>query len=350
MIILDDCFPCIISNFRVQEYNWYLKKYSDCVAYSSYTAPWKKIYSEKYPELTNRVKHYEEYTYKNVLHYTIFINNAYAFLSQIDKKFPFIFTLYPGGGFHMDIKESDAKLKYVFNHSNFKKVIVTQKATFDYLVKKGLAKNKIEYRYGGILFTELRDVKKLEYKKDKDTFDVCFVANRYDATGLSKGYDVFLDVAKSFKNSDIRFHVVGPYDKTILNIGKANIIFHGMKYNDFFPDFYSKMDIMLSPNILSSRYPGSFDGFPTGCGIEAGLNGVAVFCTDPLNMNETYKSGEEIEIISTDSNKIRMLIEKYYKDPTSLYCLSNKGKIKFREIFSVKNQLDYRTNILEEFL
>src|SRR4030066_370297 len=69
------------------------------------------------------------------LFYCVFINNIYDNLNWLEKfKIPFIFTLYPGGGFQINNEIIDKKLKIVFNSPMFKKVIVTQIFTLDYLI------------------------------------------------------------------------------------------------------------------------------------------------------------------------------------------------------------------------
>jgi len=64
-------------------------------------------------------------------------------------KIPFVFTLYPGGGFGFEEESSDAKLKKVLSSKYFKKVIVTQRATYEYLVRKNFcSKEKISFIFG----------------------------------------------------------------------------------------------------------------------------------------------------------------------------------------------------------
>ena len=80
----------------------------------------------------------------------------------------------------------------------------------------------------------------------------------------------------------------------------GQVKFYGAQRTEFFPSFYSQMDLILAPNIPFTLLPGAFDGFPPGGCIEAGLSGVAVFCTDVLNQNIAFKDGEELVIVFAD--------------------------------------------------
>src|SRR3970282_285347 len=105
----------------------------------------------------------------------------------------------------------------------------------------------------------------------------------------------------------------------------GQILFHGRKRTDFFPSFYSGMDIILSPNIPFVLHPGSFDGFPTGACMEAGICGVAVFCSDVLKQNIRFRDGEEIVVVPPDPAEIEETIWRYYRNPDALYRLSARG-------------------------
>lgn len=298
-------------------------------------------------------------TLKNSLCYTVFINNIYEFLPIIERNnAPFIFTLYPGGGFMLNNSESDRKLKRVFSSGCFKKVIVTQKITEEYLLSKELCPvDKINYIYGGVFPSDHyveHGCKKKKYKQDKETFDICFVANKYTKRGIDKGYDTFILVAKelSRRAKDIRFHVVGGFTEEDIDIKsiKGKIRFYGQQKLEFFSHFYSKMDIILSPNVPSRLAKGAFDGFPTGCCMEAGLAGVAVFCTDELKMNVRFKNEKDIKIISTDVSLIVSDVLKYYNDTVKLYALSAKGQKSFNEVFGTVNQMGQREKVIRSCL
>jgi glycosyltransferase involved in cell wall biosynthesis len=173
--------------------------------------------------------------------------------------------------------------------------------------------------------------------------------------GINKGYDRFIDAARLLarRNQQIRFHVVGSFDESDADIGEleGRITFYGPQYRNFFPGFHANMDIILSPNIPFALDPGVFDGFPTGCCIEAALCGVAVFCTDELAMNNgTFKDREEIVIISREPEEICGVVEEYLSRPSSLAELATKGQHAFRREYDLNKQMEPRLRVLSSLL
>ena len=321
---------------------------------------YKTEYENVYPEFSRFVKKFDpNKNYVGSLAYVIFLNNVCDYLPVIEKnKIPFVFTLYPGGGFCLNDKASDEKLKRACSSKYLKKIIVTQKNTKDYLLENGFCdEEKIKFIYGGVLpsdYYEKNAVSKKYYKKDKNTLDVCFVANKYMEKGIDKGFDVFIKVAKkvSKKFPDVSFHVVGGFTKDDVDVSEIydKIKFYGIQYKDFFPKFYSNMDIIISPNIPFKLLPGSFDGFPTGSCIEAGLAGVAVLCTDELNLNIAFKDNEEIFLINRDADNIVDVIANFHDNADGLYDLSKKCKEAFYREFDLKRQMQERINIINKYL
>ena len=293
------------------------------------------------------------------LFYTVFLNNAYRFLPLFeDEGVPFIFTLYPGGGFWLNNEESDKKLHQVCCSPLLRKIIVTQKLTYDYLVYNNFCSyDKIEFVYGVVLPSDRFQrhlVPKKRYKKEKKTFDICFVAHKYTEGGRDKGYNTFIEVAHRLMHicHDVHFHVVGNFDDCDIDVSmlKDKIVFYGYRCGDFFSEFYSRMDLILSPNIPFVQAPGKFDGFPTGACVEAGLNGVAVFCTDVLNMNNDFENGRHLCIIPCDIDGILKIILDYYNDVAKLYELSNRGMEIFCSLFQADRQMAPRLKVIDKHL
>jgi glycosyltransferase involved in cell wall biosynthesis len=364
LVIFDDFFPNLLTGFRIAEYNYYLKNIKGTKVYSENPdyVNCLREYLVKYPEFKDQIHNYLAdiglAKGKNLL-YTIFLNNIYRYLPLIEKlQMPFIFTLYPGGGLWLDQSESDYKLQKVCSSPYLKKVIVTQRNIFDYLKKKKfVAKDKIEFIYGGVFpsdYYKEKYVSKARYKKDKKTFDICFVAHKYMEKGLDKGYDIFIATCKVLADmyDDMNFHIVGGFDESDISIkGLENKIhFYGSQYKEFFPSFYSKMDIILSPNKSFVLYPGGFDGFPTGCCMEASFCGVAVFCTDDLNNNINFSNNEEICIINRDVQEIADKIGYYYNHIDELYELSSKGREKALNILDIEKQMEKRVKLIKQYM
>src|SRR5207249_8761820 len=115
------------------------------------------------------------------------------------------------------------------------------------------------------------------------------------------GYDIFVEVGKQLTaaHDDVRLHVVGPYGPSDWDLGSLGdqITFYGLRSGEFFRDFYSGMDVFLSPNVPFVLAPGAFDGFPLTTCVEAARAGVAVCCTDELNENVMFEHGREILIV-----------------------------------------------------
>jgi predicted SAM-dependent methyltransferase/glycosyltransferase involved in cell wall biosynthesis len=370
LIILDDAFPHPLSAFRLQEYNSYIDYFEDVKVFCkseiafpclNETRPLKTIienYEKEYPQFKDKVENFDsEMILEAKAIYTIFLANIYYFIDIIEKyKIPFAFTLYPGGGFELNDHSSDKKLKRVFSSPYFRKVIVTQKITKDYLIDNKFCKpDKIEEIFGVVtplILLEKEYEIKNHFGKDKSNLDICFVAYKYTENGIDKGYDVFIEVAHELaeKYDNIHFHVVGGFDEDVIDITKIKdrISFYGPRFSNWFDEFYEDKDIILSPNMPYKMFDGHFDGFPTGCCTEAGLHKVAIFCTDELNMNTSkFKEGKEMVIIPHNSQKIVEIIEEYYHNPEKLQEIAEEGYLKIKEIYNYENQINPRINVLE---
>lgn len=364
LVIFDDLFPHLLSAFRVAEFNEYLNHFKHSIVLSdASTFPSisesrsfeevRKDYGRIFPYLKQRTMFLStDLRLSNTkLAYSIFLNNAFRFLPIIKQyDLDFVFTLYPGGGFWLDHPDTDRKLREVCSYPRLRKVIVTQKISLEYLQKKRfLRDDQIEFIYGGVLPQNRligAKVKRNRYGYEKKTFDICFVANKYTPLGEDKGYPTFIEVCHQLerKNEFFRFHVVGNFSESDIDVTsiKSKIHFYGRQPTEFFPEFYGKIDAILSPNIHFSIEPGSFDGFPTGCCIEAALCGVPVFATDPLNLNVALKPGEEIEIISTVPELIVDRLLYYQQFPDQLDAFGKSCQKGFSRIFGLATQMEPR--------
>jgi glycosyltransferase involved in cell wall biosynthesis len=362
LAILDDYFPSLKTGFRISEFNHYLDRYPSCEVFSSRYDAFYPEYAAVYPQYRDRVKSFTEFDWTGEsygLYYTVFLGNANSFYFIYEMtNTPFVLELYPGGGYWINDAEVDARLIKILQSPLLKKVIVTQRLTYDYITKNGFAPpDKIAYIYGMVTHPQYFRAapEKRFYKKDKSTFDICFVANKYMALGVDKGYPIFIDLCRRLAPAadDIYFHVVGDFDGSDIDIGGlgGRITFHGSRDHHFFPGFYSGMELIVSPNVPFVLIPGkNYDGFPTGCCIDAALHNVAVFCTDLLNQNEHFGDGTNLVLIPPDAGLIAERILDYYKAPERLYRLSAQGRAKFREVFDFDTQMKKRTDLLEQYL
>jgi spore maturation protein CgeB len=108
--------------------------------------------------------------------------------------------------------------------------------------------------------------------------------------------------------------------------------------------------MILSPNGSFILHPGAFDGFPTGCCIEAGMCGVVVAATDDLNQNVAFRDGVDIVIINRDVDEISQRVEYYYNHPQELHVLADRGQTSFRRVFDFDAQMEPRFKIMENIL
>lgn len=371
LVVLDDAFPHPMSAFRLQEYSSYLNYFEQIKVYSTAAAfsffrdgrSFPQVLEEfenANPHLRNKTELYDPGRPLNArLVYMIFLGNAYVFLEKIEReKIPFAFTMYPGGWFQMNVPACDAGIRAICGSPYFRKVIVTQRVTYNYLLERDFCKpEQIEHIYGVVtpLKTLNQHPRKVHYGGEKANLDICFVAHRYSEKGRDKGYDIFIEVAKRLASErpNIFFHVVGGFDESVIEVVeiKSRIRFYGLQTAQWFHEFYRDKDIILSPNVpFALLEGGAFDGFPTGCCTDASLHSVAMFCTDLLDLNVRFTDREDIVLIPHDTDRIVETIAYYCERPSELQSVAEKGRNRVREIYSYENQIAPRIRILTELI
>ena len=319
-------------------------------------------FKQDYPQYAEKVIPWRSYnlcdSVQAKLAYFCFLGNTYCSLDTIENnKIPFVFELYPGGAFALHRPESDQLLRRVTSSRFFRKVIVTQKLSHDYLIDNGFcSEDQIVTIFGVVTSTEKINKSfgvKRHFGVDKDRLDICFAAMKYTPHGEDKGYDVFIEAAKKLcsKYQNVFFHVVGDFDKGVLDVSEIadRITFYGIQTQDWFDEFYMDKDIIISPNIHGKIFKGAFDGFPTGCCIDAGLRDTAIFCTDELGQNDgIFVDGSEIVIIEHNAEDVVQKIEHYYHHPDELCNLSIRGRIKVKQLYSWDAQIKPRLDLLKQ--
>ena len=368
--IIDDIFPQPLSPFRFEEFTQYLNAFVNLTVYTTGQAfgavnetrsPSAVIddYLLRYPQHRGRVQHLSEGEFpKANLFYVVFLNNIYAYLNPIERQNArFAFTLYPGGGFALDQVDVDDKLKRIFSSRSFAKVIVTQPIIKEYLISKGLAPlDAITPIYGGVLISSAfaEPLLRRRFPSKKETFDLCFVANRYTPRGEDKGYDLFVSAAAALVRNGVpaHFHVVGPFDRTIVELGalSQHFTFYGYRSSEFFRAFYAGMDAILSPNRPFVLAPGMFDGFPTTSCVEAGLQEVVVICSDALGLNRDYTDGVDIVLVEPDLRSVEKAVLDLVRDPERLAALGASGRRKMLKVYGRANQIEPRLRVLRRDL
>lgn len=372
LMIIDDVFPHPVSGFRLTEFNTYLDLF-DCKVFCTGKSspllgkePFDEIlesYLANRPNMINRVVKAEQITVQARFHekyriaYFCFLKNAYDAVSVMEEnEIPFIFELYPGGMFQLESEKTNKMLRRVMDSKCFRKVIVTQDITRDYLLQHEFCSlEHIVMIFGVVIPQEvLLHPIRLEHHQGK-ALKICFASVRYSTHGEDKGYDRFISIAKRILGTGrrIEFHVIGNFDETVIPLDEieGSIHFHGILPNAELHRVLEDMDIMVALNKNGVLESGSFDGFPTATCIEAGLCGVLNICTDPLELNNgRFRNHEEIEI--TDGS-VEMVVEKilYYDDHRDeLKKVIEKQYNRVQDLYSFEAQMKPRIELIKQEL
>ena len=358
LVVLDDVFPSTFTGFRIAEYSYYLNQCHRVRVFSTNAdfAAAHADYARLYPELADRVFRYDGDSLDDCgLAYMNFLNNAHQFLGGLEaRNVPFVFTLYPGGGFGLDDPESDAKLQSVLASPQLRGIIVTQPITADYL--RGRAQHVPIYEIVGLTVNPLYFTSAPVADRgvpDRGAAQICFVAERYMDRGRDKGYPEFIAAASILAREmpALTFSIVGPWDP-----GEVPIDSDIAKRFQFFPRlntrdlaaFFHQQDIIVSPNRPFVLGPGRFDGFPTGCCVEASLCGVTVVCSDVLCLNRTYIDGEEIIVCDPESNAIAGHVRALVNNPARMAAIGQRGRNKTLMAYDPRQQLGRRLEVLRQ--
>ena len=368
MLVLDDFFPNLLTGFRVAEYNAQLRAFPQLMVLSSVAdfAEQHTRYARLYPELAARVQPYlPTWLAGCALVYLNFLNNAVQFLPELEARgIPFVLTLYPGGGFGLNEPDSDAKLLRVLASPLLKALIVTQAVTQRY-VEDFVRRHRLSlaplHRIDGLVVNPLYfqdepvPTKRL-FGSDKAVFDICFVAERYMPLGANKGYPEFVAAALALADlTQLRFHVVGggfgPDELDVSLLGTRIRFYDRLETSDL-RRFYSGMDLIVSPNQPYLLHPGNFDGFPTGCCVEAALCGVAVMATDALRQNQAYVDGESMFLLDAAGSQlvqqIAARVRQLAVQPQRLHAVGHNGQALTRRLYAPEHQIGERQRILRE--
>lgn len=370
LVVFDDTFPNPLSAFRYAEYTEYLKAITNCHVIRVGEAPVfsggnrdnKTIledFEKQFPSYANRIHKFSSAASINAkLAYCVFLSLVHEYLPHFESlNLPFVFTLYPGGCFEMNQPHSDAMLKRVMSSPLFQKVIVSQRIVKNYLLANKFCKeDKIVEIIGCVTLDNagLRTPEKHYFGKGKITKDICFVAHKYHAQGHDKGYDIFVEFAKELvkRRDDVYFHVVGGFEARDVDICgiEDRIRFYGALEQEELQSFYLSMDAIISPNIHGKVSPGRFDGFPTGCCMEAGLLGVLPFCTDFLNQNVLLEEGKDFIAIDRNPSAIANCIEPFLNDMERLYECGRHVRQTFSRVYGYNAQLEPRIKVINDVM
>lgn len=356
--ILDDFYPNLLTGFRVAEYHAYLARFPRLTVQST-LGDFEARHAELaalHPAAAARVEKLSPRGMRRVrFAYLNFLNNAAAYLPILEQRgIPFVMTLYPGGGFGLNEPASDAKLDRVCGSPLLRHVIVTQHATADYLAARHprVAQSLV---FGCVVsptyFAE-DAAPRAWFGAGKDSYDVCFVAEKYMPHGRNKGYPAFVDAARrvAAELPAARFHVVGGFDASDWPLGELapRMTFHGRLETGALRALLRTIDVVASPNLPYLLHPGNFDGFPTAGCVEAALAGAAMVVSDPLGLNRgRYADGTEIMIAAPDAAPLAAALLALGRDPARLRAIAEAGRARSRALYAPAAQIEPRVAILE---
>lgn len=362
--IFDLSFPDRSSAFRFAEFGALLDRYPDAVTltlghrHGDNTFAPREAYEgllKDHPGWADRLRYASKARWpKSPLAYCVFLNTAFMaveFFEEIGQ--PFAFTLYPGGGFLLQDRWSDHMLRRVCASPMFRGLVATMPVTRDYLLSGGFCRSdQIAYSFGVVLPTDKLTASRPP-RRERSTLDIAFTAFKYMNGGFEKGFDVFLEAAAILASHapEARFHVVGNFDASDAPPGflAGRLTFHGPQRTDWFPEFYSGIDLLVSPN-RAFIPAGRFDGFPTGSAVEAGLCGVAVMASDPLGLNDRFAEGREIITCLAEPMDVARRILDLRAQPGALRQIGEKGRAAFLREYSLEHQLKPRLALFDSIL
>jgi glycosyltransferase involved in cell wall biosynthesis len=366
--VLDDLFPHPMSGIRFEEFSSYLDEMPE-VSVSVHcngnafhlvggARPVEDIIAEHFaahPHHIGRIHPlFPDQLPDADAYYTVFLHNTARYFDAIERsKKPFAFTLYPGGGFRVGDKWTDDWLERVCNSPYLRRIIVTQRHTLDYLLKRhALSESKIYYVHGGVIprLAFCAPKSRKHFGIDKEVLEIGFVANRYTPNGQDKGYDLFVETARALSRNGVNavYHVVGPWEVNIVPLDdlSGRFVFHGFVSTEKLRELGQALDLILSPNRPDTLAAGAFDGFPTGSCVEAGLQEAAIFCTDVLKVNTEYRDGIDLVLVEPSVDDIVRRLLPIIEERGALAQIGRNGRRRLTEIFGRETQLPPRLAVL----
>ena len=358
--IVDDLFPWRGSGFRFAEYDYYLKHSSSIAVYSNMSSlGFVGAFEEKdriiaetsYGDKFRVVSNFQDLP-KMEGYYCLFLNNVDSVIKLAERDgVPFAFTLYPGGGFELENDEVLEKLKLICQHHLLHKIIVTQPKSFKVLKSVGCPDDKIEYIFGVVSESERPKSRWRNMRPRFNRLAICFAAHKYDSLGRDKGLDLFVQMADRLyvQNSNIDFHVVGPWKSAIDALSKypAAFTIHEILPIEKLSSFFTKMDIAIFPTRKDINALGRFDGFPTATMVQAALSGCVTISTNPLHQDTPIKANLDYLEIEPDFDSLWQVVQELIAQPSTLRSMSSNAKKHFFENYNIETQMAPRLRILE---
>jgi glycosyltransferase involved in cell wall biosynthesis len=360
LAIFDDVFPNLLTAFRVAEFNAYLEHWPSAVVSSTNWFPTAsgrvgfraaiKEYRRVYPQFSKRVLHRSRRV-RATHGYCVFINNAAEYVHRFEQEgWPFLFTLYPGGGFELTA-ECARRIERVVQSPMFRGMIVTQAVTLRWLDEQRLVDPALTHFIWGVALPGVAEFER-EWWPEKPHFDVAFVAHKYVPGGFDKGYDLFVDAARQLaaEQPNARFHVVGNWSRDDQPVDDIldRVRFYGPLASADLHRLYQSVDVIVSPS-RPFYQDQRFDGYPLGAAVEAGLRGAVVIATDGLEETGPFVR-DELIVVKPDADQIAQSLSELASNPELLRQTASRGQEAFRRAYDYGAQLAPRIRLLEGLL
>lgn len=354
LLVVDDYFPNLLTGFRVAEFTHYLRVFPGMQIAS--TAPdfaaLHAAYAERHADVAAQVVPWSPDSFRSARAVSLtFLNNAHHWVDELDRhSVPFVFTLYPGGGFELGEARSMAKLKRVLASPMLRSVVATQPVTVETL--RPLCRVPVLELPGLVISPAYLAADAVRRPPAAgEGLRICFAAYRYDAGGRSKGYPEFIAVASELarRRSDLRFAVAGNFSASDWPIPEhlaPRLSFVGPLPTQELRQFFLGQDVMVAPTMRFALTGTEFDGFPTGSCVEASLCGVAIICSDELEQNRHYEDGREIMICKPEAASIIGPLEALARNPDRATQIGKRGQQRTGTLYGIAAQLLPRTRLL----
>ena len=281
------------------------------------------------------------------LYYTLFLNNAHALLPVVRaRRIPFAFTLYPGGGLAFNASAA-VRLREVLAEPLLARVVITQPAVLEYVISNQLVSpSKIEYIFGIALGPDDSP----EPTRVSGPPSLAFVAHRYHPKGHDKGLDLFVAACERLLNAGLPLtaRIIGPWRRTDLDSVRdpSRYVLHGALGSHDLQLLLRSIEIAVFPTRQGILASGAFDGFPKGSAITAGLAGVAVLSTNPLDRVTPLRPGRDYVSIEATVESILEALEPLVASPEGLLQIRVEGQRAMRALYSEDAQLWPRERML----
>jgi hypothetical protein len=360
LLIFDDVFPNPLSDWRYNEFVYYIDNILKTTIITNIyrnsltiTKMSDEFIDNNFFKYKNVISYNKYHTYKAKIGYCIFYNNLKLAFPYFEKhNIPFVFTLYPGGGFRIYNKEFENSLKRYFSSRLFNHVIVNMPHVYDYIKNRFfIDDDRISYIYGAPINLSGNDI--LFDKKTEQKLKIIFCSHKYMPHGIDKGFDIFNKLAKNLEGDPrFEFICIGGFDKTDLIVPTENIQFKSFLLPDDLHLIFESSDIILSPNRSHVLYYGAFDGFPTASVLHAATCGCMMMISDEMGNSKPLNliDNEDFVLIAPNVDIITDKILYLANNRGVIRRIAKNGRDKMIKNINQENQLSQRLSIIGRYL